>query len=266
MQNVTIREMYGITGDATFDTTFSRVSLESILFYIFAASGYVIEVMFDQFRKDVDERIAANIVPTIRWYHSQALAFQYGDSLIYDETIHQYRYATLDEDKQVVKYVAVKDRGGSIQILASADDNGKPVPLTGDILTAFKAYMNSVKIAGIILAIQSLPADNIRIIAQIQVDPMLINTSGIRLSDGSTPVVIAINAYLSGIIYGGTFNKTKLVDAIQRVDGVLDVTLGICSAKASSMTEYTEIRTNNYTATAGCFISDNLVNTLTYVV
>lgn len=63
---------------------------------------------------------------------------------------------------------------------------------------------------------------------------MVINASGIRLTDGSKPVLAAINDYLKGIEYGGKFNKTKLVDAIQRVEGVLDVELGECAAKAAS--------------------------------
>ncbi|MCS2592272.1 hypothetical protein [Bacteroides xylanisolvens] len=126
--------------------------------------------------------------------------------------------------------------------------------------------MNSIKIAGVILSIQSIPADDIRINATIEVDPMVINASGIRLTDGSKPVLAAINDYLKGIEYGGKFNKTKLVDAIQRVEGVLDVELGECAAKASSATEYNVIKNNNYTAVAGCFILNSLETSLTYVV
>lgn len=266
MSNSIIRNIYGITGDADFDAVFSPVSIESTQFYIFAATAHVIEQMFDQFKTDVDERIDANIIPTVRWYHSSALAFQYGDPLIYDSEKYQFRYSVYDETKQRVKYVAVKDRGGSIQILVSGDEGGLPVPLTGDVLTAFKSYMNSIKIAGVILSIQSKQADDILINATIEVDPMIINTSGVRLSDGSKPVVIAINNYLKGIEYGGRFNKTKLVDAIQKVEGVLDVELMECKAKASSATEYNVIKNNNYTAVAGCFISNSLETSLTYVV
>lgn len=266
MSNSVIRNIYGITGDSDFDAVFSPVSIESTLFYIFAATAHVIEQMFDQFKSDVDERIDANVVPTVRWYHSSALAFQYGDSLVYDPEKYQFRYLIHDESKQLVKYVAVKDRGGSIQILVSGDKGGLPTPLTGDVLAAFKRYMNSIKIAGVILAIQSMQADDIRINATIEVDPMVINTDGVRLSDGSKPVITAINNYLKGIEYGGKFNKTKLVDAIQNVAGVLDVELGECRAKASSATEYNVIKNNNYTAVAGCFISNSLETSLTYVV
>ena len=84
MSNSIIRDLYGITGDADFASVFSPVSIESTLFYIFAATAHVIEQMFDQFKSDVEERIDANIIPTVRWYHSSALAFQYGDPLVYD--------------------------------------------------------------------------------------------------------------------------------------------------------------------------------------
>ena len=266
MSNNTIREAYGITGDADFDATFSVTSIESILFYIYAATAYVIEQMFDQFRADVDERIDANIVPTVRWYHSSALAFQYGDSLVYDPEKFRFRYSTYDETKRMVKYAAVKDRGGSIQILVSGDKNNLPEPLSDDVLTAFKSYMNSIKIAGVILSIQSIPADDIRINAIIEVDPMTINASGIRLSDGSKPVVIAINKYLNSIEYGGNFNKTKLVDAIQNVEGVIDVEITECKAKSASTEDYNVINNNNYTAISGCFIANGLETSLTYVV
>lgn len=151
ISNSIIRDIYGITGDADFDSVFSPVSIESTLFYIFAATAHIIEQMFDQFKTDVEERIDANIIPTVRWYHSSALAFQYGDPLVYDPEKYQFRYSAIDEAKQLVKYVAVKDRGGSIQILVSGDEGGLPCPLTGDVLTAFKSYMNSIKIAGVIL-------------------------------------------------------------------------------------------------------------------
>lgn len=267
MADSTLRTAYGITGDnATWEGTFSTVSIENILIYIVAVCAYSLEVMFDAFRKDVDERIARNTVPTVRWYHTQALAFQYGDGLIYDEQAQAFKYAKKDATKQIVKYCAVKDRGSSIQILVSRESGGLPAVIPAEVLAAFKSYMNSVKIAGVILDIRSLPADHIRIAATIQVDPQVIGTDGRKISDGTYPVREAIDNYLRSIVYGGTFNKTKCVDALQNVDGVLDVTLGNVQAKAGSATEYTIVEGNNYTAVAGCFISNNLDSTLAYVV
>lgn len=265
MSDETLRTAYGITGDATWDSTFSAVSIENIILYIVAVCAYTLEVLFDGFKQDVEDRIAQNIVPTIRWYHTQSVNFQYGDALIFDESTQSFRYAAEDDSKKVVKYCAVRDRGGSIQVLVSGDSDGKPSVLSSDVLTAFKSYMNSVKIAGVILDIRSLPADSIEITAQVEVDPQQITEEGVRISDGSYPVVDAVNAYLANIVYGGTFNKTKCVDAIQNVPGVTDVLLQQVRVKSSGGS-YTVLEGNNYTAVGGCFVSDNLNNTLSYVV
>lgn len=266
LSDETLRQAYGITGDATWESTFSKVSVENMLMYVVAFVAHTLEVMMDAFRKDVDTQIAQNIVPTVRWYHSQAMAFQYGDQLVYNEEYGHFEYPEVNEDKKLVKYCAVKDRGGSIQVLVSGDSNGVPSVLSNDVLSAFKSYMNQVKVAGVILDVKSLAADGIRIQAEVQIDPQIITTDGVRISDGTKAVEAAINAYLANIVYGGTFNKTKLVDAIQNVEGVADVILGKVEVKASGSTVYTEMTSNNYSAVSGCFQSDKLNETIEYVV
>ena len=266
MQDENLREAYGIQGDATWEKTFSSVSVENILMYIVAFAAYTIEVMMESFRKDVDTQILQNIVPTVRWYHSQAISFQYGDQLGYNEEFGHFEYPSVNEDKKLVRYCAVKDLGGSIRMLVSGENDGSPSVLSNDVLSAFKSYMNQVKVAGIILDIKSLEADNIRIYANVNVDPQIITVNGIRISDGASVVEDAVNAYLAGIVYGGTFNKTKLVDAIQKVEGVIDVTLTDVQVKPSGAIEYTSMSSNNYTAISGCFRSKELKESLVYVV
>lgn len=265
MQDEALRTAYGITGDAAWENTFSTVSVENILLYIVAACVYGLEVIFDAHRAEVDERIAANVVPTVRWYHTQALAFQYGDALEFDEATQSFRYPVTDAEKQAVKYCAVQDAGNTIQILVSGDTGGKPSVLPDDVLTAFKAYMNSIKIAGVLLNIRSLPADSVRIRANVWIDPLVLKTDGTKIDGGGRPVEDAVNAYLANIVYGGTFNKTKCVDAIQEAEGVTDVELLGVDAKPDSG-EYGTVVTNNYTAVSGCFVSYNLNATLNYVV
>ena len=262
----TLRQAYGIEGDATWDSSFSKVSVENMLMYVVAFVAHTLEVMMDAFRKDVDTQIAQNIVPTVRWYHTKAMAFQYGDRLVYNEEYGHFEYPTEDSSKKLVKYCSVKDRGVSIQVLVSGENNGFPSVLSNDVLLAFKSYMNQVKVAGVILDVKSLAADGIRISAEIQIDPQIISVDGVRISDGTKVIEDAINIYLANIVYGGTFNKTKLVDAIQNVEGVIDVTLEKVDVKPSGSTIYKEMTSNNYTAVSGCFKSDKLNETIAYVV
>ena len=265
MADADIREKYGLPADATFDESFSSVSLENILFYIVAACCHVLEVFFDTHKSEVDTKISRAVVASVPWYHKLALQFQYGDSLVFDDTTQQFVYAEQDSKKQVVKYVAVRDRGTSIQMLVAGEKDSRPEPLSDDVLTAFKNYMNRVKIAGVVLAIRSLPSDTVSISATIYVDPLSIDRNGTRISDGSKPVETAIENYLKSILYGGTFNKTKLVDAIQGVEGVTDVELFSCSYSTDGKS-FKEISGNNYTAEGGSFVVSGLENTLRYAV
>lgn len=266
MADGVIREKYGISGSESFEAVFSKVSVESVVFYVVAMVAWTLETLFDLFKAEVNEQIAQNVVPTVRWYHTQAVGFQYGDALVYDEDAGQFCYPTVNETKRVVRYCAVKDRGGSIQMLVSGDASGKPMVLQQEVMTAFRGYMNSVKVAGVILDVKSLEADRIRIAVTVQVDPQVIGTNGRRIDGGKLAVVEAVDTYLAGIVYGGTFNKTRCVDAIQTVEGVVDVMLAWVKVKTASAGDYVEVVSNNYTASAGCFVSDGLETLISYVV
>lgn len=265
MQDEAIRDAYGISPAKTrFADCFSAVSLENLLFYIVAACHYVLESIFEKFTQDVEQKISRAVVASIPWYFDKAKAFQYGDALVLNPRTFGYEYAKVDTSKQLVKYVAVRDRGASIEMLVSAEQDGKPTPLQDDFLTAFKHYINAIKIAGVVINVRTRKADELSIAVKVVVDPLKINRQGVDIASSEKVVEHAIENYLADIVYGGTFNKTKLVDAIQRVDGVADVVLGVCKYKAGD--EYKEIAGNNYTAVGGSFIAVGLDKTIEYVV
>lgn len=265
MQDKAIRDAYGLSADKTrFADCFSAVSLENLLFYIVAACHYVLESIFEKFTQDVEQKISRAVVASIPWYFDKAKAFQYGDALVLNPRTFGYEYAKVDTSKQLVKYVAVRDRGASIEMLVSAGPNGKPIPLSDEVLTAFKHYINAIKIAGVVINVRTRKADELTIAVKVVVDPLKINRQGVDIASSEKVVEHAIENYLADIVYGGTFNKTKLVDAIQRVDGVVDVVLGTCKYKAGD--EFKEIAGNNYTAVGGSFIAVGLDKTIEYVV
>lgn len=265
MQDEAIREAYDLSQDKTrFADCFSAVSLENLLFYIVAACHYVLESIFEKFTQDVEQKISRAVVASIPWYFDKAKAFQNGDALVLNPRTFGYEYAKVDTSKQLVKYVAVRDRGASIEMLVSTEQNGKPTPLSNEVLTAFKHYINAIKIAGVVINVRTRKADELSIAVKVVVDPLKINRQGVDMTSSEKVVEHAIEDYLADIVYGGTFNKTKLVDAIQRVDGVVDVVLGTCKYKAGD--EFKEIAGNNYTAVGGSFIAVGLDKTIEYVV
>lgn len=263
MADPTIRERYGLKEGDSFASRFSAVSLESILFYVVASAHYVLERLFDEFRRDTQQQLDRSVVATVPWYHRMALSYQHGDELRLDEERLRWTYPQEDEGKRLIRYAAVKDRGGSIQVLVSKDKDGLPEPLSSDELRAFTAYMSSIKVAGVVLSVRSLPADLLSIKARVELDPLVYLPGGVRIRDGSRPVEEAIRSYLRGITYGGVFNKTKLVDAIQQVEGVRDVELGDCLAEPYKGAQRL-IAGNNYAARSGCFLAPRLSSTLSY--
>lgn len=265
MANETIRDIYGLTLESSFDEVFSPVSLESILFGIFATCVWALESLMDIHKLEVEKAIATAIVASEQWYYEQALKFQRGDALIFNPSTKGFGYLQEDKSKRIVKYVAIRDAGNSIKVLVSGETDGRPSKLSTADLTLFKEYMNRIKIAGVVLSIKSLDADVVRVYATVRVDPLVLNNKGERLDDKSTPVVDAINKYLQTITYGGVFNKTKLVDAVQQVPGVRDITLERVSYSIDGIS-FNDVNGNNYTARSGCFISDNLNQSIVYVV
>lgn len=267
MTDSVIRERYGITGDATFDGTFSAVSLENIWFSIVASAIWVLESIFDAFRADVDEKIAGAVLASIPWYHKIALEFQYGDSLVFDEQTQQFVYPSVDPSKQVVKFAACRDVGGGVYVLAAgADSSGNPVALSAAVLTAFESYLKQRKPAGVILEVGSYDPDQVQVSMTVQYDPQVLDASGRLIADPSIkPVELAIDEYLHGIVFGGVLNKTKLVDAVQAAPGVKDVLLAGVSVKAANSAAFVPVAGNNYSSYSGSFESVNLSTGIAYV-
>lgn len=266
MAEPVIREKYGLSVNDSFDEKFSKVSLENIYFFIVAAAIFALEAIFEQFRADVDNRIAEAVLASIPWYHKVCMDFQYGDELAYDEKTKTFGYAEVNESKKLIKYAAVRENASGINILVSGDENGVPKALSDDVLTVFKTYLNKRKPAGVLFQVYSYNPDLIQLYLTVQYDPMLLNADGSIIGDTAKfPVESAVKEYLSGIVYGGTFNKTKLVDAIQGATGVVDVVLGDVRTKPMTRSEFLLAQGNNVVSVSGAFAVYSLKNTISYV-
>lgn len=266
MSDTTILERYGLKAGDSFEAKFSKVSVENIIFFTVAAVIYALESMFDAFRTDVEQRISDSVVASVPWYHKICLDFQYGDKLVYDENTCEYHYAEVDESKKVIKYASVRDNASGVEILISSDDNGTPAALSDDVLTAFKQYLNARKPAGVLAKIHSYEPDLLRVSLKVQYDPMILSPDGSLIFDSSVyPVEEAVRAYVSGIVYGGVFNKTKLVDAVQNATGVVDVILENVAVKPVTRSVYMDVTGNNAKSVAGSFSIQSLKDSISYV-
>lgn len=266
MASEILRSAYRLSENDTFENKFSTVSIENIIFSIVASAIYVLEGLFNVFRKEMDKMVASSIVASIPWYHRKALEFQYGEDIEYNEDTMTYEYLVDVPESKIVKYAAVREESGYVYILISGDDAGVPIKLSNDVLTAFREYMRQIKPAGIPIEVASYNPDNIIINIGVEYNPLVLNPDGSKISEPSVfPVEDALNEYLRNIEYGGVYNSTKMVDAIQQVPGVNDVIVRFISVIAANSLSVTILKGNTWVSESGAFRLINPKGNISYV-
>ena len=111
MRNSDVARAYGFEAGAAFTSHFSRVSIESLLFYIVACATWVLECLFDQHKTDVEKRIEEILPHRPKWYRDKVLAFMKDKTLISDTDT--YDTVGMGEDDieaaRVVKHAAASE-------------------------------------------------------------------------------------------------------------------------------------------------------------
>jgi hypothetical protein len=124
-----------------------------------------------------------------------------------------------------VRYVAITERSdGTVVIKAAADGGGTPQPLTTPQITALVDYLLRIKFAGTVTEVISLPADTIRCPMEVYYRP------GINPTLLLDQVKAAVLAYLNNLPFSGTVLIEHIQDAVQRLEAVTSVRLGIIEA------------------------------------
>lgn len=227
INNADVRAKYGITGNVTFDETFSPASIEAIFISVIAYIVYGLEFLFARHKEEVEAREDQMRVGTLSWWKEIIKAFQYGDELVYDENTNTYQYEDDNPDARIIKYAEVREsESGLLVLINQADGDNKPemIPESSPIRDAFQSYLNKIKIAGIQVIWGSYNPDRIKLVLSVKYDPLVMNSSGELINTVKKPVDDALQEYLNTLTYGsGKINKTKIIDAIQASEGVVDV-------------------------------------------
>lgn len=222
IQDSTIIEKYGLDTTKTFEEQFSKVSIESILFYVFAYCTWVLEKLFDTHKDEVTEYISEMKTHSLRWYVNKIKAFRYGQSLI-DGTDEYSDDGLTDEDieeKQVVKYASVNESDGVLYVKVATDGTNGKQPLTTAQSNALTQYIHEVKDAGVRVSVRNTTADYLRLKLAIYYNPMIIDSDGNALNGDGKVVENAIKNYISNLPFDGEYRNVDLIDALQAVDGV----------------------------------------------
>lgn len=244
-------------------TSTSKVAVWRLFAFVVAVAIWTHEKLWDVFKADVDEIVAAAIPGTARWYRNICLLFQYGDSMIYND--YKFQYDPIDVSKQIIKRASATEQGGDVLLKVAKEVNSLPVKLTNDELDAFRSYIAKIKFAGTWCNVISADADLLNVTIQVYYNASLINASGELLTDTSLkPAEDAINNYLASLPWDGIVKTSALVDAVQAATGVSDVVLIQVFAKANEATEYSAIN-RTYRTVAGYIVANSINITYTSV-
>lgn len=242
MNDATLRSALNLDPSRTWDEQTSSVSVINLLLYVVATAHHIMERMFDSFKEEVEERIASAYPGSISWLWNRAMEFQYDDDMnaYFQEN---GTYQSMNSEFQIIKHAAVIEEYNVVKVKVSGDDYA---PLEQAQLTAFEAYMNALKFAGVKLSVSSLESDDLSLKIHIWRNRLVMP------EEDDSVLKSAIEEYLNNIRYGGVFNKTRMMDAVQNVQGVEDVTIESCVFEAhDSAATVTDLQTQNYSPIAG---------------
>lgn len=232
-----IQTKYALDTQKTFEEQYSKVSLESIVFYVSAYAIRALEVLFDTHKSEVNQLVDTERYGKLGWYEKMSLLYQHGRQLVAGYDYYDNSGLTGDEieAQRVVKFCATKELpDGQIVVKLAKGEMGALVKLTSQEVLGVQAYLNKIKPAGVRVICVSLDSDQLKGIFDIQYDALILDSEGKRL-DGTNdaPVIEAINNYLSSIKFNGEFSNMRLEDKLQEVDGVTIIDLGATWSKYS---------------------------------
>jgi|GEM_PF-907039 len=192
---------------------------------IIAFISYILHGNWINYKQQLDEVYRRTVSHNGYWYAAKAKEFQYGDNL--QASNGPVVYPVIDESKRIVTASAVKDfDGGLIIKVAKSGSNGLE-PLSNMELAAFNGYMKNISDSGVPISVVSQNPDLLKVEIDIFYDPI------IPLSILRNNIEQAINSYINNLPFDGVFRRTKLVDAIQLVEGVKDVKINLCEASTN---------------------------------
>lgn len=234
---------YGLDGKKTFDQQFSRVSIENILFYVFATALWTLEKLFDLHRSEVEERIEQLEPHTLRWYVNKTKAFMYGHKLVPDTDYYDTSNVP-DADieaAKVVKYAVASESNTVVYIKVAGEKEGKPSLLTDSQVAALRSYMNTIKDAGVSVQIRNEQADLMRISLVVYYDPTLLSADGTSLSSNGKPVDDTVKSVITNLPFNGMYRNTDLLAALQALPGVEVVDIAGVQVKTRNAEDWTDV-------------------------
>jgi len=204
-------------------TSNSATAIWRLWAWVTASVLFTVETMHDLFKAEISILLQALKPGTLPWYQALCKSFQYGHNLQWISG--KYGYATIDEAAMIVKQASVTEGNRGLVIKIATETAGELQPLSAPQEAAFTSYIARRKYAGTKVSIVNSAANLLKVIGTIIYDPLVIAADGTNIASGERTIDLAIKAYLRNLPFNGRLRLSSLVDAIQAVEGVYDVSV-----------------------------------------
>lgn len=188
----------------------SKFAIYRLFAYVVASAIYILELIFDQHKTEIEDIIANQKSGRPQWYRYMALKFQYGFDLITDTDAFDNTTANEAqiEASKIIKYAAVNEATSEsrLTIKIAGETGGVLAPIGTLELEAFEAYINEIKYAGVKHSIINVLPDKLFLNIEIQRDALVLDSTGTSIINGNKPVNDAIEAYIKQLPFDGEFN------------------------------------------------------------
>lgn len=256
MRSEDVAKAYGFNPGDSFTAHFSKASVESVLFYIFAAAAWVLENLFEEHKQEVETRIDAVLPHRPKWYRDKVLGFMKGKVLIEDSD--QYDTGEMSEDAitsaRIVKHaVATENVDSSIlTIKVAGESGGKRSRLDDETEKQLAAYITEIKDAGVRINLVNSVPDVFNCEVDVYFDPMLLP------EDVETKCRETIKDHIENLPFNGEYTNMSLVDELQKIEGIRIVELKGATTAANNVSTVTAINAR-CTPAAGYFAAGEII-------
>jgi hypothetical protein len=192
--------------------------------YVFATVTNFLEQLFDTYYVELQNFTNQAAYGSKDWLKKKAYEFQY--STITPQVIswvpanYRYEYPVVDQTLRIITQASVQVASGNqVNIKIAKGDVGSLIPLDTQEKSSCLAYFNTICPAGQFVNIISEVGDTLDLSLVIYFDGQ-IPSSVIQ-----TQATDAITNYLQGLNFDGVVYAASIVDAVQNLDGIINVIL-----------------------------------------
>lgn len=203
----------------------SKMSVMDAFTWVVSACIWSFDNILDVFQNDVALDLQNRVNGTPAYYANALLKYQAGDSLVMNDDGTAFSYPQVDESKRIitrVSYNEIKEDGfydSKIVYKVAKGSAGSHERLTDDELLGARAYLKQIAFAGTSLELVSRRGD-------LLVPKCTVYHDGAITQDKLyQSIETSLDDYIANLTFDGRIYVQAIVDAIQKVDHVVDVSL-----------------------------------------